>query len=391
MRGIKRRRSRKRTFTRLLTAVLAGVLVLVAIAAWLFVVREGADAQQKQFAALPATTNATTTNSRGGNQLVRLPADDAPHNNITEWWYYSGHLKTDAGQRFAYHVAIFLRREFVDHTIFHVSLVDLQSGKHYTGQARTAGIPGSPRKNGFDFRYAGWNIAGSGPRHKINIKTDDFTLALNLADTRPPVLHQAPGSGGPGLLDFGVAGKSYYYSRTRVPSTGTLTVGGAAAKPVTGQSWFDHQWGDFVSTDIGWNWFAIQLDDGAEVMLYQVFDQQRKVLLKAGTYNSRDGKTVALGKDDYVLEPLASWTSPDSGSTYPVSWKISIPGQKLALTAKAFVNASEFNGLETILLFYWEGPIHITGSNPGVGFLEMSGYGTKGAHKPSAGASKRKP
>ena len=59
-----------------------------------------------------------------------------------------------------------------------------------------------------------------------------------------------------------------------------------------------------------------------------------------------------------------------------MDWALSIPGRKLALTAKPFVNACEFNGLETILKIYWEGPIQLTGTSQGVGFLELSGYGT---------------
>lgn len=369
VRSVKRQRRHKRSFKRILWPILAGLLVLLAIAAWQFVLTGESDSHPKQIAALPVPT-ASTTGSAGA--LVHLPADDAPHHNTTEWWYYNGHLRTEAGQRFAYHVAVFLRRELTDHTMFHVSLVDLQTAKHYTGQARTEGIPSTHKQDGFDFNFTGWQVAGSGPQHTLNIAMKDFSFTLDLTDARAPTLHQAPGSGGPGLLDFGAAGKSYYYSRMRMPSHGTLTVGGVT-KPVTGQSWFDHQWGDFLSTDMGWNWFAIQLDDGADIMLYQVFDPQGKTLLQAGTY-SQDGQTIVLGKDDYALKSNGSWTSPDSRFTYPVNWVLSIPSQKLELTAKPFVNASEFNGLASILKIYWEGPIQISGSKPGVGYLELSGY-----------------
>ena len=368
-RRIKYRRKHKRSFKRIFGRILAGLLVLLATATWLFVLRDGSASHQRQMAALPSPTASTTGNPRA---LVHLPADDAPHHNTTEWWYYNGHLHTDAGQRYAYHVAVFLRRELADHTMFHVSLVDLQTGKHYTGQARTEGIPSLPKKDGFDFSYAGWQVAGSGPKHALNITMKGFSFKLDLDDVHPPTLHQAPGSVGPGELNFGPAGNSFYYSRMRIPTQGTLTVGGVS-KPVTGQSWFDHQWGDFLSTDVGWNWFAIQLDDGADIMLYQVFDPHGKILLQAGTY-SRDGHVVALGKDDYAMKSLGSWTSPDSKDTYPVDWALSIPSQKLELTVKPFVNACEFNGLETILKIYWEGPIQITGTRQGVGYLELSGY-----------------
>lgn len=371
VRNSKRYGRRKHSIRRYVGPIIGGIFIVLALAAWLFVLHEGSGPSISQIPTLPSPALSATAKGSGA-ELIHLPADDAPHHNATEWWYYNGHLHTHAGQRYAFHVAVFLRRGLTDHTLFHVSLVDLQTGKHYTDQARTAGIPSSGKQDGFDFSYAGWRVAGSGPKHTLNIKTKDFTLALDLTDASPPTLHQAPGSGGPGLLDFGAAGKSYYYSRTRMPSHGTLSLGGVS-KPVTGQSWFDHQWGDFESTALTWNWFAIQLARDADIMLYQVFDPQGKVIMQAGTY-SRGGRTTMLGKGDYVLKSRGSWTSPDSQVTYPVEWDISIPSQKLALTVKPFVNACEFNGMETIMKIYWEGPVQIAGSKQGVGYLELSGY-----------------
>jgi len=361
----------KSIFKRYRGPVIAGILLILAIGAWLLVLRN--DGSQRQENSPVAMTNVASSPAKtSGAQLVNLPADDAPHNNATEWWYYSGHLQTASGQRYAYHVTTFLRRTLVVHTIFHVSLVDLQTGKYYTDQARTAGIPSSVNKDGFDFSYQGWQVAGSGPNHKLNISTKDFKLALDLSDPHPPAMHQVPGKAGPGLLDFGAAGKSYYYSRMRMASQGSLSLGGVS-QPVTGQSWFDHQWGDFESTALTWNWFALQLDDGTDIMLFQVFDAQGKPVSKSGTVN-RDKFMKLLDADDYQLTSRKNWTSPKSGVTYPVGWDISIPSEKLTLTAKPFTNDCEFNGLETIMKIYWEGPIQIAGSKSGVGYLELSGY-----------------
>ena len=30
---------------------------------------------------------------------VVLPRDDGPHDRLTEWWYYTGHLRADDGSR----------------------------------------------------------------------------------------------------------------------------------------------------------------------------------------------------------------------------------------------------------------------------------------------------
>lgn len=365
------RRSRK--LRRALWTLGAVGLATLAVVTWVFVLQS----ERKPATALQSGAGQSRNAKPAGSASpVTLPADDGPHRNSTEWWYYNGHLKADSGQVFAYHVAVFLRRELSDHTVFHVSLVDVRNGKHYSDQARTAGIPSQAAGAGFDFRYPGWEVAGAGPKHRLDIRAKDFSLALDLSDPRPPTLHQGPGSRGPGLLDFGPAGESYYYSRMRMPSRGTLVLGGTKVN-VSGQSWFDHQWGDFESTALKWNWFALQLDDGTDIMLYEVFDAAGKPVRQAGTL-SREGRTVMLGSGDYALKPLGTWTSPDSGVTYPVAWNVALPGQTLALSVKPFVDACEFNGLETVMKRYWEGPVQVTGSQRGRGYLELSGYVVKG-------------
>jgi hypothetical protein len=87
----------------------------------------------------------------------------------------------------------------------------------------------------------GMEIAGNG-------------LMLQLGAGRAPVLHDTDG-----WVAFADAGGSYYYSRTRMPTGGTLTIGGETLA-VTGSSWFDHQWGDFIAIGGGgWDWFALNL------------------------------------------------------------------------------------------------------------------------------------
>jgi hypothetical protein len=76
---------------------------------------------------------------------VKLPADDAVHDKLTEWWYYSGHLQTNSGEKYSFHLASFLRRGTLTHTVFHGSLLDHQTEKRYTEQARTAGNPSDGR------------------------------------------------------------------------------------------------------------------------------------------------------------------------------------------------------------------------------------------------------
>lgn len=192
-------------------------------------------------------------------------------------------------------------------------------------------------------------------------------------DTNPPTLHREPGVGGPGLLDFREGGKSYYYSRTRMPSRGTLTLDGKVLQ-VVGDSWFDHQWGDFVSTDVGWNWFALQFDDGADLMLFHVFDPSGKRLMQAGTWVEK-GQVTPLGAEDFVLRETGTrWVSRKTGIAYPLRWQVSIPRLGREFTLRPYVEASEFDGLASILKIYWEGPVAAEGKHPGKGYMELSGY-----------------
>jgi predicted secreted hydrolase len=59
---------------------------------------------------------------------LRLPADDAPHGSAMEWWYYSGILGAEAGQRYAVHMVVFVANGLVKHTVMHAALTDLQTG-----------------------------------------------------------------------------------------------------------------------------------------------------------------------------------------------------------------------------------------------------------------------
>src|SRR5207253_5490843 len=90
-----------------------------------------------------------------------------------------------------------------------------------------------------------------------------FGLRLSLIDEKTPALHHG------GYIDYGPAGGSYYYSRTRLAVSGELTQSDGAPAGVSGVAWMDHQWGNFVVAAAGgWDWYSLQLDDHSELMLY---------------------------------------------------------------------------------------------------------------------------
>ncbi len=345
---------------------LASLLVVLGVV-WLYGQLLG-DAPQTPGAAVPAA--ALPQERTAALRPVVLPQDDAPHATGMEWWYYNGHLRGDNGEAYSFHVAVFLHDGVVRHTVFHGSLNDHRSGQRFTGQLRTAGIPTSKTVDGFDFKHEGWRVAGAGAVHSLAVHDKNFSIDLDLRDAGQPLLHRAAGSNTPGLLDFGPGGISYYYSRPRIAAKGSVTTAGTR-HAVQGEVWFDHQWGDFDGAGLAWNWYALQMDDGSDLMLYQLFGSQGQLITTTGTVASAQG-VRALAASDIQLVPQGRWTSPKTRISYPAAWQVRLPLG--TLNVQPLRADSEFEALETTFNVYWEGPVAVTGAATGKGFLEMSGY-----------------
>ena len=245
-----------------------------------------------------------------------LPRDDAPHDRLTEWWYDTGHLRDEKGGRWGFELVVFrAERGGLPVTwASHLALTDETGGAfHYAQRAEigpqvdlaaTGGA--APGQAGFAFGIRGldpadaatlartpWSMTGAngndtlaaaaGPAEALGDASGGFGLALTLAATKPAALH-----GGDGYIDFGPAGGSYYYSRTAMTATGTVTVGDRTLA-VDGTAWFDHQWGDFIAVGAGgWDWFAINLDDGTDITLSLVRAADGSYPLVYGTSVSAD-------------------------------------------------------------------------------------------------------
>ncbi|MEI7744258.1 MAG: carotenoid 1,2-hydratase, partial [Chloroflexota bacterium] len=226
----------------------------------------------------PATPAPAGTPRPADPQPVVFPRDDAPHDRLTEWWYYTGHLRTADGHRFGFEQVVFRaeRGGFPVTWASHLALTDETAGTfHYAQRAeigpqvdRSPGGTSGAGPTGFAFAVSGfdvtspsaplgtpWTIAGSGGMDTLvaaaagaEVLGDPvpaFGLALGLTADKPPALHDRDG-----YIDFGPAGGSYYYSRTAMTATGTVTLG-TETLTVTGDAWFDHQWGDFISVGAG--------------------------------------------------------------------------------------------------------------------------------------------
>lgn len=314
-----------------------------------------------------AATHWTETKAADIKQ-VHLPEDDKPHDSSMEWWYYNGFLTSQQGSNYSFHVSLFLIKGLTNHWVIHTSLSDHQTQKHRIEQTQSSGTPEQDSDSGFNFRMNNtFNIIGNNGQDALAVNYEEFGFDLKLNELTPPILH-----GDQGIVQMGQSGASYYYSRPRMKLTGTLKLGQQKTK-VQGLAWFDHQWGNFTPGQLSWDWFSIQMDDGSDVMLYQLRNLKSDKLSRNGSV-TRNGVTHILTDDDFNLTPVSYWLSQKTNTQYPTRWKIEIPKFDMTLEAQSKIQNSEFDSRLTTYNHYWEGSVDVSGSHNGMGFMELNGY-----------------
>ena len=351
---------------------------------------------------------------------VVLPRDDGPHDRLTEWWYYTGHLTGTAAngtaRKLGFEYVIFRaeRGSFPTTWASHLAITDETGERFLYNQRLQVGddVDRSPRDpdgvpTGFDLSLTGldpsdaatfdrptWTMRGadgddvlgatlSKPEADAAGSAGGLALAFTLKAMKPPALHDHDG-----WIDFGPAGGSYYYSRTAMDASGTVTLDGMALR-VTGRAWFDHQWGDFISVGGGgWDWFAVNLDGGTDLTLSLVRDADGSYPLIYGTVVDPDGRNQHLGRDDFTVKVTDRWTSPTTGADYPAAWTIAIRGlDDLEIELRPTVAAQELDTRATTGVVYWEGSQVVTGTLGGMpiggqAYVELTGYAPSGAVGP---------
>jgi predicted secreted hydrolase len=361
--------------------------------------------------ARPIVTPAPSATPRPADPVpVQLPRDDGPHDRLTEWWYYTGHLRSADGDRFGFEYVVFRaeRGGFPVTWASHLAVTDETGGRFHYAERTEIGpqVDRSPRGvtgelTGFSFSLTGfdptgstvapppgataWTMAGTlGTDTLSAIATadetsgdpvDGFGLDLRLATIKPEALHDEDG-----WIDFGPAGGSYYYSRTAMDASGTLRLGDATLE-VTGDAWFDHQWGDFISVGGGgWDWFAASLEDGTDLTLSLVRSADGSYPLVYGTLVDGTGATRHLDRDAFTVEVTGTWTSPATGATYPAGWRIAVPDEDLVVELTPTVAQQELDTRASTGVVYWEGSQVVRATRggrslDGEAYVELTGYG----------------
>jgi predicted secreted hydrolase len=322
-----------------------------------------------------------------------FPRDHFSHPDFqTEWWYYTGNLKSSEGRRFGFELTFFrqaVSRDPAKTAVWdvqdiyqaHLALSDLEGGKFYHTERTNRsgpGLAGASERDGRTWN-GNWQILWGESEQKLQAIDERFQLHLTLCPEKLPVIH---GENGVSQKAVGPGRASHYISLTRLVTSGSIELGGKMFD-VNGTSWMDHEFftHQLAAEQTGWDWLSLQLADNTELMLFHIRRKDGSIdPYSAGTYVDAQGRTTHLRASEFVLQPLGErWRSPASSAVYPVHWKITIPKLSMELEVKSPLESQELTGKTNLALNYWEGAIVVSGNRKaqtigGVGYLEMTGY-----------------
>jgi len=350
-----------------------------------------------------------------------FPTDHGAHPMFrTEWWYVTSNLFAEDGRRFGSHFTIFRSAlgppmhadsmdseggEWIDawssNDVYmgHFALADAEAGtftesERFTrGSAELAGARSGPRQSGapdssgFAVWMDDWTMESvDAPRpgaegiFPLRLRARDpeqgTAIELTARPAKPMVLQ-----GDAGLSQKGdePGNASYYYSFTRLDTEGFVVTDGDTIA-VTGQAWMDREWSTSAldETQAGWDWFALQLDDGRDLMVYRLRGIDGSTdPLSEGVLVATDGTHRRLGADDFQLDVLERWTSEIDGAEYPSTWRVEVPSEGIALRVEPILRDQEMD----VTVRYWEGAVDLFDADVGGsaqplgrGYVELTGY-----------------
>ncbi len=328
-----------------------------------------------------------------GPSALTFPADHGSHDAYqTEWWYFTGNLDSNSGRHFGYQLTFFRRALLpeqmrasdrpsawkTDHIYMaHFALTDVDGDsfkaeeRFSRGAAGLAGVETAP----FSVWLEDWQVVETSPdSFSLHASQEGRALTLELVDVKGVVLQGEQGYSQKGPEP---GNASTYYSLTRLQSSGQIEIGGETFQ-VTGSSWMDHEYSTSALSagQVGWDWFSVQLDDGSELMLFQIRRDDGSVdPFSSGTLILADSTVINLNRDAFEIAVEEQWRSPHSDAEYPAQWTITIPGHELTLSLKPYLADQEL----MVSYAYWEGAVRVNGSRSGqpvsgVGYVELTGY-----------------
>ena len=342
-----------------------------------------------------------------GGWAWSFPRDHGAHPEFkAEWWYFTGNLSDAGGARYGYQLTFFRRgvRFEASHPANPWSVRDVFMG-HFTltdagrrtfraedllsragpGLARTGtGKPGpglaGAKTDGLEVWLLNWSARMKNGKVQLEARRGGIEIRLTLMPRKSAVLHGEKGLSRKGP---GEGQASFHSSITDLETRGEIVLEqGGRRIPVSGKSWFDHEFGsEMLGKDlIGWDWFSLHLSDGADLMIYLLRRADGSIEpASAGTFIPASGAARRLTLGDISVEALDRWRSGKSGGVYPSRWRIRIAKEGIDLLIAPLLDDQELVSAGLPDLVYWEGAVEGKGRSggrevSGEGYVELTGY-----------------
>ena len=359
---------------------------------------------------------------------LRFPADHGPHPRFrNEWWYFTGNLNDAAGRAFGYQLTFFRtalapggggvaesearsrdetghgtappaspgaepgsgsesppapdvgRSAWRSRQIYmaHFTLTDIEEQRFFAFERLSRGaleLAGA-RADPFRVFLEDWSASGPPGTWPVRLRAsqDAIGIDLNVSPSKPLVLQ---GERGFSRKTADGSSASHYYSATRLETAGILRLGGESHE-VGGTSWLDREWssGGLSPDQLGWDWFALQLDSGHDLMWYRLRGRTPAATHSSGAWVPPSGAARSLPHGAASVRVTDHWRSTHGGTTYPAAWELDLPSERVSLQIHPRVADQELR----VALRYWEGAVEVQGQVAGrpvrgVGYVELTGY-----------------
>jgi len=341
-------------------------------------------------AALPVRAGQVAWSPVVPGRVLRFPADHGAHPMFrAEWWYITAWLRTADGSDLGMQITFFRNRPGLQEEgtgsrfaptqllFAHAALADPVVGRlqHDQRAARAGFGLAEASTRSTDVRLDDWSLTLDGSTYRSRIRSREFDLDLAFGAETPILLQGDAGFSRKGPLPTQA---SHYYSRPHLHVTGRIRRGRKAID-VEGTAWLDHEWSSEIlgSDAAGWDWCGINLHDGGALMAFRIRDGAGATTWSGGSHRDSNGRTRVAAPADVRIEPLREWTSPRTGTRYPVSMRIALSSE--VITLQPLLDDQELDARGSTGTIYWEGAVRAMrdANEVGRGYLELTGYGQR--------------
>ena len=306
------------------------------------------------------------------NPTFQFPSDDGSHPDFRiEWWYLTANLQGADGQDYGLQWTLFRTalapkdyegwsspQLWMGHAAVTTPDAHFVAERLARGGIGQAGVTADP----FEAWIDEWTFSGLDSGAVLRAAGPNFAYDMTMHAIGPRVLHGAAGYS----VKSADGQASYYFSQPFFKIEGTLRLP-LGDVSVAGEAWLDREWSSkpLGSDQTGWDWFSLSFDDGSKLMGFLLRGDS---VFTQATLIDEEGTPVAYPDGAFTAEPIKQ--SQVAGRDVPTTWKVMLPDAGIDVVVTALNTQS---WMDTSIP-YWEGPVRVTGSHTGRGYLEMTGY-----------------